>query len=351
MESGSNWTRRGLLAAAGALAAGPILRPAAAAAADDYLAGATLRIVSSTTAGSPGELLARIAMRTIERLVPGCRVVVEIVAGANGRIAAKDLWFGEGDGLHLALLNSNLLFAQLLGEEELPFDLLGFDWVGGFTVDRRVMIVSHRSGIETLEQLRAREAPLLFPGVATTSGHVIDGQMLNAALGLRLKSVTGYRSAQRATAFLSGEVEGLLGSYESVLPMLEADAGRILLRMSDGALPAPWNEVVRLSELLPPERQWVAGLIESQCRLGRGFAAPPGTEPARLQRLRALFAALVADPQFQQEIAATGMSLEPTEGPALRQVIDGLLESNRHLADDFRALLACGRLRENGGDC
>lgn len=319
--------------------------------ADDFLADATLRLIVSSSGGGSMESAGRLFARHLQARLPATRVAVELMGKANGRVAGLTLWQAKPDGLTLGMLNSNLIYSRLTGEEDLPFDLLGFDWVGSLTRDRRLLAVSLRSGLDSVEALLARREPLLLAAVAFTSGHATDAFMLNGALGTLIRPVPGYSAGQRLTAMISGETDCAIGSFESLQPLLEAGAARLLLALNQGPLPAPHVPPPQLVSYLPTDRRWVVDLVDAQCALGRSVAAPPGIDPARLARLRALFDEIAADPAFVAEATAAGMHVEPTGGDALGPLLRQLREREADLATDFRALIACGRALAEGGGC
>lgn len=341
------WTRRGLLAGGLATLAAPGLLRAA----DDHLDGATLRLILSTEGGGSMEFAGRLLAKHLGALLPNTRIAVELNGRANGRLAGLELWQSPPDGRTLGMPNSNLIYADLLGEEALPFALLGFDWVGSLTQDRRFVALSRRSGVDGIEALLARREPLLLAAVAMTSGHSIDAFMLNGALGTRIKPVPGYSSGQRVTAMIAGETDCAIGTFESLLPVLEAGAADLVLALNEGPVPPPYAAPPLLADRLPAEKRWVVDLVDSQCGLGRAVAAPPGTDPARLARLRDLFDQVVASPAFLAEAAAQGLTVEPTAGQALAERLRGFQERHDELAPAFQALVACGRALAGGGGC
>ncbi len=337
--------RRVLLGAA----LGSLVLPQRVLAEGNFLGGQSVRMIVSTGAGGTGEQTARLFVKYLERRLPDTRFVVELINRANGRVAALTLWEAEPDGLTLAFLNSNLIYAQLLGEEDLPFDLLRFDWLGSLTQDRRVLVVAERTGLTDIAAVLARKEPLLAASVATTSGHTIDALVLNGALGLWIQSVPGYSGGQRSLALISGETDCMLGTFTSVFPLLEDGTARMVLRLNGAPLPPPYDQVPTLASLLPPSRRWVVELIEAQCQLGRGIAAPPGMPADRLERLRALFDAVAADPDFVAEARSVGLEVDTSPGAGIAATIQDLLVDRSSLSSDLQALLACGRSRAESG--
>lgn len=334
----------GSLAAAAGLAAGP------ARGAEDFLSGATLRILIPNSAGSGQDIAARLFARHLEARLPATRISAENHTKANGRVAALMAWEAEPDGLTLCFLNSNLLYAEILQEEELPFSMTDFAWLGSLSLDRRVMVVGNHTGIEKVEQLLARQAPLLQAADGANSSHYQAGLLVNALLGAWIRPVTGFNSSARSLALIRGEVDCLLGTWDNMTPVLDAGAGRVLLRLNDCDLPPEHGRVPWLGELpLHAGCEPVLAMIDGQSQLGRSVATSPGTPADRLGRLRALFLDIARDPAFAEEASANGLLVRPTTGEAIAVLLARLLADPAAAAESFRWALACGQARADSG--
>lgn len=343
------WSRRQLLTL-GVVAA--LWRPGSALAeAADFLQGATLRILIPNSTGSGQDLAARTFAKHLQLRLPETVVVAENHTKANGRVAGLMAWEAEPDGLTLVFLNSNLLYAEILGEEELPYSLTGFSWLGSLSVDRRVMLVGQRVEAADLASLQARDKPLLQAADAANSSHYQAALLVNALAGTWIRPVTGYNSSARALALIRGEVDCLLGTLDNMTAVLAAGAGRIVLRLNDCDLPPEHGAVPLLRDhLLHPGRGGVIDMIEGQSQMGRSVATTPGVPADRLAVLRALFQEVAADPGFVAEASANELLVRPTSGDSIAALVADLLAQKEHYARLFRDALTCGQRRADTGE-
>ena len=327
------------------------LLPVQRAGAAEFLAGESVRVLVPTAAGSGTDRVVRAFVAAVAELLPGTRFSVENQSGGDGRLAALALWQAPPDGLTWALLSSNLLYASLLEAEALPFDLAGFAWIGGFAKDRRVLVAGARSGLETIEQLRARATPVLLASESTASTNYREALMLNALLDCRIRPVTGYDGPSRVLAARAGEVDCAMGTFESMQPLLADGSGRVLLRLNDATLLPPHDAAPWLGSLpVVPEHAWLVQLIAAQSGMGRCLATAPGTPSDRLQALRALFLQVAALPSFAAAAANIGLALAPTDGGALASRLAALLAGEAGVGARLRAVLECGQRRADGFD-
>ncbi len=339
--------RRAFLTGGLALASSLAFRPAQA---DDFLADATLRILIPNSAGSGQDIAARLFAKHLQARLPLTRISVENHTKANGRVAALMVWQADPDGLTLGFLNSNLLYAEILEAEELPFSMTDFAWLGSLSLDRRVMVVGNHTGVTDVATLMARQAPLLQAADAANSSHYQAGILVNALIGAWIRPVTGYNSSARALALIRGEVDCLLGTWDNMTPVLEAEAGRVLLRLNDCDLPPGFGQVPWLGALeLRPGGQAVLDLIDGQSQIGRAVATTPGTPVDRLELLRALFLDVASDATFVEEATANGLLVRPSAGASLAALLTRLLADKPAAAAAFQAALTCGQLRADTG--
>lgn len=347
MRSNQPWRRRRFLAAAAVL---PLALPARAD--TDFLAGETLTVLVASAAGSGNDLTARHFAEMLGRRLPRTRVAVQNLGGAGGLLGERAIREADPDGLTVAFLRSVFLYRPWLplqpGQEVL--DPATLAWVGGLSRESRVLVAGAKSGVGSLAELLARQAPFTLAADGTTSTRYFVALLVNALLGARLKPVTGYEGGAGTTALIGGEVDGLFNTFESSLPAIEGAGGRVLLRVGGGHLPAPHDAAPVLDDLAVAEgHRWVLPVIRAEADLGRFVVAPPGVPPERLARLRGLLEAVAADPAFLAGASALGLDVQVTPGDQLQQQLAGLPTPDAAKAAAFQALLACGLARSEGG--
>ena len=346
--------RRGFLRLGGGAALAALLpygRPRAAA--GDYLAGERLRVVIASDAGSGNDAVARLFTEHLRPLLPDTEITLENIGGGGGRLAEKLLFESPPDGLTIAFLRSSMFYRILYAPQDYPYDLSSFSWLGSLSRERRVLLTTLKSGIVDLESLRAFDGPvrLALDSVSATSYQ--EALYLNVMLGTRLTPVPGYDGGGRNLAILNGEVEGRIANYESVLPLIEAGAATIALRINGTPLPPPFEGVALLHELpIDPQYDWLRRVMQAEADLGRIVAAAPGVPPERLQRLTELFFAVAGDPDFRAAALGMGLLVEPRDGATLQAGFAELPPRSAETVAKLEAMKACGlRLAEGAAGC
>lgn len=338
--------RRALLAGSLALLASP--GPARAEA--GFLDGATVRVLLPNSPGSGSDLTSRLFVSHLARQLPNTRFSIENLTNANGRLATLYTWQAEPDGLTVTFASSSLLFAEVLGDEELPFTLEDFAWIGSLSVDRRVLLIRAASDIATPDDLMRGDRQILQACDSINTNHYREALLVNALTGSRLRPVTGFKASARALALAKGEVEALIAAFESVAPLIESGDGRVLLRLNDCRLPPPHDASPWLGALpIDPSHAWVLRLIEAQSQIGRPLATTPATPAPRLEVWRRLFDAVTADPAFVAAAAAVNFAVQPTTGEAVAAQLATTLKDKTAHRQELAALLACGEARADGG--
>lgn len=319
----------------------------------DFLSGATVRVLVPSAAGSGVDFTSRLFVSHLARRLPDTQLAIENQPAANGRIAALDTWQAKADGLTITFPPSNLLFTEILGDEDLPFTLEGFAWIGSLSVDRRVLVVRGSSALAAAEDLLAADRPVLLGAESVNANHYREALLVNALTGSRLRPVTGYSSSERALALVKGEIEAAIASFESLATLVESGDARVLLRLNDCRLPAPSDASAWLGTLpAKADYAWVLQLIDAQSRIGRPIATTPGTPDERLAVWRDLFDAVTADADYLAEAAQGNFAADATPGRVVATHLKALAADRPAQREALMALLACGEARADGmGRC
>ncbi len=330
--------------------AGAALLPRIARAGDDFLVGRTLRILIASSIGSGNDSVGRIFARHAQRLLPETEVVVENHEGAGGRLAEKMLWQAEPDGLTICFMRASMTFRVLLDPAGHPYGFGDFTWLGCLSRDRRVLISRTGGGIDSIEALIARDAPSTAAVDNVNSVRFINATALNYLIGTRILPVPGYNGSEAFLSLVSGEVDVLLGTFETEKSLLDSGDAQGLLRLSDAPLPAPYDSLPSLTGLaIPDGKLWLLNLLQLEADLGRLVAAPPGLPPDRSERLRALMRSVVEDPKFVADMAVLGMALDPIIGEEIQARVVGAMSALGGGVGELQAVFDCGLQRAQSG--
>jgi tripartite-type tricarboxylate transporter receptor subunit TctC len=285
-------TRRLLLAGAG-LAALPL--PARAAWPER-----PIRVVVPFAAGGNADTIARLLQpRLQDRL--GQPVVVENRPGAGGAVGAAEVARARPDGYSLLIGSNGPLSVNPAVQARLPYDA-----ERDFAPVAMAMQVPHclmvqtsapwRSVAELVAASRAQPDALGAGTAGVASATHLSLEAFKAASGARILHVP-YRGGGAAVPdFVAGNIPMLFTEFSTALPLHRDGKGRILAVASAARLSA-------LPEIPTIIEQGVAGFTASSYV---GLVATAGSPAEALQRLAAAMAAIVAEEDFRQRMAAMG---------------------------------------------
>ncbi len=313
----------GLFALAGILLAGA---PAMAQSAADFFKGKTLTYVVATSPGGGYDTYARLIAKHMEKYLPVSKIVVKNVPGAGHIIGANQVYAAKPDGLTIGTFNTGLIYAQLLGAEGIQFDLAKFTYLGKAAADPRTIVISTKSDIKTFDDLVKSSEPVNFAAAGPGSSAYNEIKMLNSALKLNIKLITGYRGQEGEMAMMRGEVAGQMASLSSMRPFVKNGFGRIILQIGGetGAEGAPLASDV----ITKGQGKSVIALIGSQAELARLTAAPPGVPADRAALLVSAYQSALEDPELLAQAKKLGRPIDPLYGDDVASRIDAALNQS-----------------------
>lgn len=305
-----------------ALVAAP--EPTRADPARPFCAGETITYIVATEAGGGYDTYARLIAPHLEKQLPGCRIVIRNVPGAGNIRGTNELYQSAPDGLTIGTFNTGLVYAQLAGLEGIRFDLRELSWIGKASADPRVFVAGSRSGLTSVEDLRASAVPIRTSSSGIGSASHNETLLLARALALPVEPVVGYEGKEGEMGILRGEVAGTIGSYSSLRPFVENGFGRYLFHVGgagivDGSIPDARGLGV------DPAAPAILDLIESQARLGRLTAGPPGVPDDRLAALRRAYLGALEDPALRADAEKRQLPLAPLGGEEVAAWIERAL--------------------------
>ena len=148
--------------------------------------------------------------------------------------------------------------------------------------------------------------------------------LLADALELKVEIVPGFEGNEGEMSMMRGEICAIFGSTSSFQNFVDSGYGHLILTVG-GQIDGVPNalDVVKTDR----GRKLVA-IIDALAQLGRVTAAPPGTPPERLERLRTAFRAAIENPELQAEAKRLGLPLDPAYGDEVRQLVVNALDQS-----------------------
>lgn len=300
----------------------------------DYFRGKTINYIVASKPGGGYDIYARLIASFMEKYLPETKIRIKNVPGAGGLVAVNRLNVSAPNGLTISTFNTGVVYSQLLEREGVNFDLGDLSWIGKATSTTRVLVLSARSGFESLAHMRGAGEPALFSTSGVGSASYIETILVTQLLGINSRIVPGYSGNDSQLAMMRGEIDGAIASLSAIREFTESGHARMLLVVSgDAALPPG----VPFASALVDTAQATSAfqLIDTIAGLGRLTAAPPGVPAGRLEVLRDAYRMALQDPGFLSQAAALQLHIAPAFGDAVAQAFDMVLSN----AGEKRALL------------
>ncbi len=303
-----------------------------------------ITIYVAGTAGGGIDLYARMLGRYLGKYIPGNPTVnVQDMPGAGGIRAANFIAdAAPKDGGALGTFPGGPLAEPLVGLRNPGYDMSQFQWIGAISRDVSLCISWKGSPFKGLDEARKQEMIVAGTGAGSETDSI--PLILNDVLKTKFRVVTGYLGTKETfMAIESGEAHGRCGLTFSSLKASKPDWIRddkinIMLQMGLEKSPELPN-VPLASDLLSPEDKQVLELVTMGTAVGRPFAAPPGTPPARVQILRRAFDAALKDPALLEEGRTIQAEISPTPGEEVQQIIARLYATPKPVVERVKKLL------------
>ena len=304
----------------------------------------TITIYVAGTAGGGIDLYARMLGRHLGKYIPGNPTInVQDMPGAGGIRAANFIAdSAPKDGGAMGTFPGGPLAEPLIGARNPGYDMSQFQWIGAISRDVSLCISWKGTPFKSLDD--ARKAEMIVAGTGAGSETDSIPLILNDVLKTKFRVVTGYLGTKETfMAIESGEAHGRCGLTFSSLKASKPDWLRdvkinIMLQMGLEKSPELPN-VPLASDLLSPEDKQVLELVTMGTAVGRPFAAPPGTPPARVQILRRAFDAALKDPALLEEGRLIQAEISPTPGEEVQKIIARLYATPRPVVERAKKLL------------
>lgn len=311
------------------------------------LDGKTIRFIIGGSPANETDNYGRAFVEGLQAVLPNTTILAQNLNGGGGALALAEAMGANATGpITLALTHSTPVYSQIFGSDLAAFDLNDFHWIGALTNNQRLVAVRAGLAAGSFEELVALDRPLIAPLSGSTAE--IEAKLLGAMTELRLSIVPDVDDGLRATLLMAGDADVAIGSQVSLQPLIAAGVLVPVLRLGANGYPPELDALPTLREVARAGiSRDVIGMTESLNNLGRLVVAPPATDPAIVDALRAAFDAAMAHPATAAAYARGGLVQAPTGGAAVEAAMAALL-GNTSARATFVAYLACGE-REIAG--
>lgn len=263
-------------------------------------------LVVTAAAGGTTDLIARLVA---QRVNLGQPLVIDNRPGGAGSVAAGVVARVRPDGHTLLFMSASHAGLRAL-YPRLPFDpIADFEPIAAIAEVPVVIAVKADAPFRDIQGLVqvARDKPGALNCAGGSGGSSVTNlafEMLKNELGLQIVAVPYKGGGPALAALLSGEIDCDSDALPSLMPMIRSNRVRVLAVMSSKRLTV-LPQVPTVAETLMPSMNASAWL---------GVLAPKDTPPAVLDKLRAAFASVVADPAIIDQLRAYGAEPMPMKG-------------------------------------
>lgn len=319
--------------------------------ADEFYKGKTVTFVVGFAAGGGFDTYTRLIARHFGKHVPGNpNVVVENRTGAGSLIAANYIYNqAPKDGTVIGNWIGPIVLQQVLGNKAAKLDGRKLGWLGVPTPDSGVCALTKASGINTIDDWLKSTRPIKIGTTAPGSTTDDVPKLVQAALGLPINFVQGYKGTSRIRlAAESGEIDGGCWAWESIKPTwapgLQSGDVKIILQSIDKSHPDLKNVPLAKQYAKTDEARALLDVANGPySQAARPYTVPPGVPQDRLQLLQKAFMDTMRDPELLAEAQKSKIDIDPTDGPTVAKLMARLYDLSPALKAKLADLLIPGK--------
>ena len=276
--------------------------------------------------GASYDAYGRLLARHLGSHMPGAPSVVPMNKPGAGSLVAANAIFQESrkDGTVVGVVSQSVYFTQLIGQSNIKYDALQFNWIGRITNVTDLVIVWHESKAKTIADLQHTKVTVAVGGAISGSTFYVN--FMNAMLGTKFEPIKGYDGNAPMLAMERGEIDATasvnwFGLQASHPHWLRDNKINILVQV--GLQPAKGLEhIPLLPELAKNESdRKILVALASTDEIGRSLIAPPGMPADRLAALRSAFMATMKSESFQADAAKVNLLINPMNGEDLAKLV------------------------------
>jgi tripartite-type tricarboxylate transporter receptor subunit TctC len=300
----------------------------------DFFKGQTIRFIVGYTAGGTFDLYTRTIARHFNRYVPGNpTIIVENMTGAGGIIAANHLYNRvKADGLTIGAWATPLVLQHIMGNDAVQFDGRKFGYVGVPSPYETVCVFNEKSGIAKMDDWIASKRPQKIAGIGPGTAPSDIPKLLQAALGLPMEVLDGYKGgADARLALESGEVDGYCGSWTNVetswKTQYESGKIRAVLQVMLKSNPKYEHVPLAIKYAKTDDARELLKIADNAHGAQFPYSVPPGTPKERLEILQKAFVQTLKDKEFLAEATKAKLDIDVIDGPTFTKTVASLYDA------------------------
>lgn len=283
----------------------------------NIFAGKNLEYIVTTNPGGGYDAYARLIGRHMAEKLRAENVVINNIPGGGHIVGTNTLWKSKPDGLTIGTFNAGLIYNQLIGVKTLQFDIGKFSWIGKAAGEARSLVISEQCPVQSMEELLASDEILNLASAGIGSASYTDTKLLAEAFDLNVNIIPGFEGNEGEMSMMRGEVCGQFGTTSSVQPFVDSGYGHFILTVGGEVEGVP----NAMGFAKTDKAKKIVTLISALSELGRVTAAPPGTDPEILEKLREAYHSTLTDPSFLTEAEKMNLPIDASFGNDVTQLV------------------------------
>jgi tripartite-type tricarboxylate transporter receptor subunit TctC len=316
-----------------------------AVAADDiesFYKGRTIKIIVGSGPGGGYDTYSRLVGRHLGKYIPGHPAfIVQNMNGTGSIIAANYIVnVAPRDGSIIGGLQREIALVQLTGKKGPKYKAEDIQWLGSLAKEAGVCAIATRTGVKSFADAYTHQYAMGGTGQNATE---FWPALFNNTIATKFKLIRGYPGTpQIHLAIERGELDGVCQSWASFKDLSGAyfKAGKIKPLVQVALQPDPEMKklgVPMLADLLTRDNLAKGQNVEDVRTyfkltmvpgiMGRPFMVAPGVPKARVQALRAAFAAMVKDPDFLKDAKRLRREIELVSGEEIQELVEDIAKT------------------------
>ncbi len=317
-----------------------------------FYQGKTIRYILGFSPGGFSDRWARLIARYMPKYIPGNPdIIVQNMAGAGSLTASNYVYnVAKPNGLTVGMPINFLYLDQLVGREEVKFDVRKFEWIGTAEQYSTILYMRADAPFKSVGDIIKAKEPPKCGATGTASSSYILPKILEETLGATFNIVLGYPGGPEIDlAVEKGEVicrgSDFVSHFlrEPFLTWHKKGFDRHLvhdLRKRDPRTP----DTPTIWELMdayktPAVSRRAAQAILTSNEFGRPMMAPPGTPAETVKILREAYAKAMKDPDLIAEAKKGRMDMDPSTGERLQALAKEVMDQPAEVVERVKKIL------------
>ncbi len=279
-----------------------------------------VNMVIAFTAGGSSDVQARITQKYWNKYAPQPWVFI-YKPGAGGIIGFTEIAKSRPNGYTIGGLNVPHIILQNLAQNAQFDPNKSFDYIAQVVNDPQCIAVLKTSPYKTVAELfdaiKKNPKKIKIGLVGPLSGHhLMHLDLKEMYPDLNYTPIFYKGATDQNAALLGGEIDAIFGNINDVMRSIEEM--KILGVAAE-----------KRNDFLPDVPTLQEQDINFVSDIRRGFAAPAGTDPEALAKLRAIFKQICEDPDYLADMKKAGQPAEYMDGVAFGEYIKTQQEKSR----------------------